>query len=159
MRHVAMRLVYMQLECLLRDRMLSRKKKLRDINATLATHDFRDFFFPHQLAFWLIFQPRLKCNYGPFWHFSYSTLLTAWEFSEFVVRNCKILVQLSALFRKISSPLEHFTISNCCNILIFGSSWLSIPAIFRLKVAEKFSWLSWNSLSGTFSLTYLKPIS
>ena len=154
-----MKLVYIQLECLLRDRMLSRKKKSRDINATFATHDFRDFFFPHQLTFWLIFQPHLKCNYGPFWRFSYPTLFTAWEFFEFVVRNCKILVQLNALFRKISSPLKHFTISHCCNILIFGSSWLSIPAIFRLKAAEKCLWLSWNSLSGTFSLTYLKPIS
>ena len=132
-----MKSVYKQLECILRDSKLSWKKKSRDIIAAFATRDFRDFFFLQQFAFWLIFQPRLKCYYGPFWHFPYSTLFTAWVFFKFVVRNCKILVQLSALFRKISSPLKHFATANSCNILIFESSRLSIPANFRLKVSEK----------------------
>ena len=143
----------------MRDRILSRKKKSRDIIATFATRDFCGFFFPQHLAFWLIVQPCLKCNYVPLLHFLYSTLFTAWVFFEFVVRNCKILGQLSALFRKISFPLKHFASSNSCSILIFKPSWLSVPATFRLKVAKKFSWLSWNSLPGTFSLMYLKPIS
>ena len=125
------------------------EEKVAGIIATFVTRNFRNFSFPQQLAFWLIFQPRLKCNYGPFWHFPYSTSLTTWVFFEFVVRNCKILVQWSALFREISSPLKHFETSNPCNILIFESSLLSIPATFRLKVAEKSSWISWNSFPAT----------
>ena len=119
--------------------------------------DFCDFFFPQQFFVWLFFQPRWKCNYGSFLHFKHFTLFTAWVVFGFVVRNCKIFVQLSALFRQISPPLKHFAKSR--NILIFESSWLSIPTIFRFKVAEKLLWLSWNSLPWTFSLTYLKPIS
>ena len=121
-RQIAMKLVYIQLECLLRDKMLSKKKKSRDLIATFATHVFSDFFPPQHIAFWLIFQPRLKCNYGSFLHFPNSTLFTVWVFSEFVVRNCKILVQLSALFRKISSSLKHSATLNSCNILILESS-------------------------------------
>ena len=115
--------------------------------------DFCNFFFPQQFAFWVTSQPRLKCNYGPFLYCPYSTLLTAWVFLGFVLRNCMILVQLSALFRKISPPLKHFATWNSRNILIFKSSRLSISATFRLKFAEKFSWISSNSLPGTFSLT------
>ena len=107
-RSVAMKLVYIQIECLLRDRMLSRKKKSREIITTFATRDFRDFFFPQHLAFWIIFQLRLKWNYGAFLHFPHSILFTTWVFFEVVVRNCKILVQLSALFRNMSPPLKHF---------------------------------------------------
>ena len=110
-------------------------------------YDFWNFLFTQQFAFWLIFQPR-------FLHFLHSNLFTTWVFLRFVVRNSKILVQLSALFRKISPPLKVFATSNSRNILIFKSSRLSIPAAFRFKVAEKFSWLSWNSLPRTFSLTY-----
>ena len=135
MRQIAMKLVYIQLECLLKDRMLSMKKMSRDITATFVTRDFLDFSFPQQLAFWLIFQPRLKCNYGPFWHFPYCTLFTE-EIQDF-----KIFVQLSALCRKFPSPLKLFATSSFWNIFIFESSWLSIPATFRLKVAEKLSWL------------------
>ena len=108
-RSVAMKLVYIQIECLLRDRMLSRKKKSRDIFTTFATRDFRDFFSPQHLAFWIIFQLRLKWNYGLFLHFPHSILFTTCVFFEVVVRNCKILVQLSALFRNMSSSLKHFT--------------------------------------------------
>ena len=121
---------------------------------TFRTRGFCGFFFPQQFAFWLIFQPRWKCNYGPFMHFPLSTLFTAWVFLRFVLRICKILVQLSALFTKISPPLKRFATSNSRNILIFKSSKLSIPTTFRLKVAGKFLWLSWNSLPETFSLTY-----
>ena len=126
-----------------------------------AEHNYklRDFFFLEQFALWLIFQPRSKCTHSPFLHFKHSTLFTAWVISGFVVRNCKISVQLSALFRKISPPLKRFTALKSCNILIFESSWLSIPTIFRFKVAEKSLQLSWNSLPWTFSLAYLKPIS
>ena len=81
--------------------------------------DFRNFFFPQQFAFWVTFQPRLKCNYGPFLYFPHSTLLTVWVFLGFVLRNCIILDQLSALFRKISPPLKHFATSNSRNILHF----------------------------------------
>ena len=116
--------------------------------------DFCNFLSPQQFAFWVIFQPRSKCNYCPFLHFLHSTLFTAWVFLGFVVRNWKILVQLKALFRKISPPLKHFATSNSRNILIFKTSRLSIPATFRLNVAENFLLLSWNSLPRTFSLTY-----
>ena len=81
---IAMNLVYIQPECFLRDSKLSRKEKSRDIIAAFATCDFCDFFFRQQFAFWLIFQPRLKYNYSPFWHFPYSILFTAWAFFEFV---------------------------------------------------------------------------
>ena len=147
-------LIKFRLECLLKDKMLSKKKKLRDIIATFTTRDFGDVFFPQQFAFWLIFQPRLKCNYGPFLYFPLSALFTAWVFLGFLSRNRKIFVQLSALFRETFPPLKHFATSNSRNILIIKSSRLSILTTFRLKVAEKFSWLSWNSLSRTFSLTY-----
>ena len=116
--------------------------------------DFCNFLFPQQFAFWLFFQPHLKCNYGDLLNFPHPTFFTAWVFLGSVVRNCKILVPLSALFRKISPPFQHFATSNSGNILIFKSSVLSILAAFCLKVAEKFSWLSWNFLPRTFSLTY-----
>ena len=51
MRQIAMKLVYIQLECLLKDRMLSMKKMSQDIIATFVVHDFLDFFFLKQLAF------------------------------------------------------------------------------------------------------------
>ena len=41
----AMKLVYIQLECFLKDRMLSMKKMLGDIIETFVTLDFLDFFF------------------------------------------------------------------------------------------------------------------
>ena len=130
-----------------------------DIIATFASRDFRDFFFPQQFVLWLICQIRWKCNYGSFSHFKHSTLFTARVIFGFVIRNCKISVQLNALFRKMSPPLKHFATLNSRNLLIFESSWVSIPTTFRLKVAENFLWLSWNSLPWTFSLTYLKPVS
>ena len=136
---------------------IERQDAFKEEKVAGHNYDFCDsrlsrLFFPQHLAFWIIFQLRLKWNYGPFLHFPHSTLFTTWVFFEVVVRNCKILVQLSGLFRKISSPLKHFATSDSCNILIFESSWLSIPATFCLNIAEKFSWLSWNSLPGTFSL-------
>ena len=124
--------------------------------------DFRDFFFPQQFVLWLIFQPRWKCNCGSFLRFKHCNLFTAWLFFEFVVRNCKIFVQLSALFRKISPPLKHFATLKSRIILIFKfcfSNNFSIPTTFRLKVPEKPLWLSWNSLPWTFSSTYFKSIS
>ena len=138
---------------------IERQDAFKEENVAEHNCDFRDFIFPQQFALWLIFQPCLKCNYDPFLYFKHSTLFTVLVFFEFVIRNCKIFVQLSAFFRKISPPLIHFATLNSRNILIFESSLLSIPATFRLKIAEKFLWLSWSSLPGIFSLTYLKPIS
>ena len=94
-----------------------------------------------------------KCNYGFFLHFKHFTLFTAWVFYGFVVRNCKIFVQISALFRKISPPLKHLSTLNSRNILIFESSWLSILAIFRLKVAEKLvTFLKFSSVDIFFNV-------
>ena len=148
-RQIAMKLVYIHLECLLRDRMLSRKKKLPDIIATFATRDFRDFFFPQQLAFRLTFQLRLKCNYGPFWHFSFSTLFTAWAFFEFAIRNCKILVQS---FKALPDYkfLQYF---DFWSFMTFNSRDLSFKSRRKLLVTYfKFS-------SRDTFLTYLKLIS
>ena len=128
--------IYWETEC------FKGKKKSRDIIATFATPDFRDLLFPQQFVLWLIFQPRWKCNYGSFLHFKHSTSFSSWVFFGFVVTNCKIFVQLSALFRKISPPLKLFATLKSCNILIFKSSWLSIPTTFCLQVAEKLLWLS-----------------
>ena len=91
-------------------------KKVRGNNC-----DFCDFFFPQQFFVWLIFQPCWKCNYGSFLHFKHSTLFTAWVFFEFVGRNYKILVQLSALFRKISPPLRPLSYRNQSIDLLFKS--------------------------------------
>ena len=90
---------------------LEREDAFKEENVARRDCDFCDFFFPQQFAFWLIFQPRLKCNYGPFLHFPHSTLFTAWAFFEVVIKNCNILVQLSALLRNISPPLRHFATS------------------------------------------------
>ena len=92
-------------------------------------------------------------------HFKHSTLFRAGVIFGFTVRSCKIFVQLSTLFRKISPPLKHFATLKSHNTLIFESSWLSIVRIFCLKVTERFFWLSWNPLLLTFPLTYLKAIS
>ena len=104
---------------------IERQDAFNEENVTGHNCDFCDsplsrFFLPATIHnFWLIFQPRLKCNYGPFFYFPHSTLFTAWIVLGFVIRNCKILVQLSPLFREISPPLKHFATSNSQNILVF----------------------------------------
>ena len=135
---------------------MERENAFKEENVVEHNCDFRDFFSQQHLAFWLIFQPSLKCNYGPFLHLLHSTLFTAWVFFGFSVRSCKIWVRLSALFRKISPPLRHFATSNSRNILIFESSWRSILANFPLKVAEKFLWLLWLLFLGDIFFNVLK---
>ena len=102
---------------------IERQDIFREEKVAGHNYDFRNFFFPQQFSFWLIFQSGLKCIYSPFLHFPHSTLFTSWVFLGFVVGNCEILVQLTALFRRTSSPLKHLATSNSRNFLILISPW------------------------------------
>ena len=109
--------------------------------------DSRDFFFPQQFFLWLIFQPSWKCNYGSFLYFKHSTLFSAWVFFGFVVRNCKIFVQLSALFTKVSPDLKKF--------LIFESAWhfsQDLPQLPRIRGKTFVTFLKLSSLDIFFNV-------